>query len=93
MQTYIPFSDVAHNKRHTPCVPSNVGNGQSKFGGDPIGRYGDICVREETGSIGRKLRHHWRSPEDDGKASLSTSMDSACASQFGGDQTCPSWRF
>ena len=45
-QKYLLFPDVARNKRHAPRVPSDVGNGQLKFGADPIRRYGDI---RETG--------------------------------------------
>ena len=33
-QKYLPFPGVARNKRHARRVPSDVGNGQSKFGGD-----------------------------------------------------------
>ena len=47
MQIYLPFSDVAHDKRN---ITSDVGNGQFIFGGDPIGLYGDIRARAETGS-------------------------------------------
>ena len=35
-EKYLLFPSVAHNKRHAQRVPSDVGNGQSKFGGDTI---------------------------------------------------------
>ena len=47
---YLSFPDVARNKRHAPCVPSDVGNRQLKFGGDQTHCYGDIGARAEMGS-------------------------------------------
>ena len=88
-QKYLSFPDVARNKRHAPRVPSNVGCGQFKFGADPIRRYGDIRGRAETGSrgsVGWKSCRRGRSTEAT-TVYLSTSMDSACASQFSGDWT------
>ena len=41
-QEYLPFPDVARNKRHAQYILSDVGNGQFKFSADPIRRYGDI---------------------------------------------------
>ena len=65
------------NKRHAQCVPSDVGNGQSKFGGDMMRRSRDIRVRAEASAIGRKSRRRRRSQEDD-----HSRMNSACASQI-----------
>ena len=44
-------------------VPSDVGNKQFKFGGDPICHSGDICDRAEAGSIRRKSRLCGKSPD------------------------------
>ena len=64
-QKYLPFPSVARNKRHAQRVPSDVGNGQSKFGGDTMRRSGDIRVRAEASAIGRKWRRRGTSQEDD----------------------------
>ncbi len=64
-QKYLSFPGVARNKRHTRRVPSDVGNGRSKFGGDTMRRSGDIRARAEASAIGRKWRRRGRSQEDD----------------------------
>ena len=64
-QKYLPFPGVARNKRHARRVPSDVGNGQSEFGGDTIRRSGDIRARAEASAIGGKWRRRGRSQEDD----------------------------
>ena len=90
-QKYLPFPGVARNKRHARRVPSDVGNGQSKFGGDTIRRSGDIRARAEASAIGgsgvgvgevRKAT----------TVSLSTLMNSACASQIRPRSDSPSLR-
>ena len=65
-QEYLPFPDVVGNRRHARRVPSDVGNGQSKFGGDTMRRSGDIRARAEASAIGGKRRRRGRSQEDDG---------------------------
>ena len=64
-QKYLPFPSPARNKRHAQRVPSDVGNGQSKFGGDTMRRSGDNRARAEASAIGRKSRRRGRSQEDD----------------------------
>ena len=64
-QKYLPFAIVARNKRHAQRVPSDVGNGQSKFGGDTTRRSEDIRARAEASAIGVKWRRRGRSQEDD----------------------------
>ena len=64
-QEYLPFPDVAGNRRHARRVPSDVGNGQSIFGRDTMRRSGDIRARAEASAIGGKRRRRGRSQEDD----------------------------
>ena len=51
------------------------GDGQFKYGGDPMRRYGDILARAGASSVGRKSRRFGRSK--DMTALLSTSVNSA----------------
>ena len=44
---------------------ADVGNGQSKFGGDTMRRSGDIRARAEASTIGGKWRRRGRSQKDD----------------------------
>ena len=55
----------SRNKRHAQRVPSDVGNGQSKFGGDTMRCSGDIRARAKASAIGRKWCRRGRSQEDD----------------------------
>ena len=64
-QKYLSFASVARSKRHARRVPSDVGNGQSKFGGDTTRRSGDIRALAEASLIGGKSRRRGRSQEDD----------------------------
>ena len=64
-QKYLPFPSVARNERHAQRVPSDVGNGQSEFGGDTMRRSGDIRARAEASAIGGKWRRCGKSQEDD----------------------------
>ena len=52
-------------KRHDRRLPSDVRNGQSKFGGNTMRRSGNIRGRAEASAIGRKSRRRGRSQEDD----------------------------
>ena len=81
-QKYFPILDVARNRRHIQCVPSDVGNGWFKFGADPIRRYEDIRPHERrqvpsagncvgVGVVRKTMT-----------ASLSTFRDLACMSQI-----------
>ncbi len=80
-QKYIPFPGVARNKRHAQRVPSDVGNGQSKFDGDTMRRSRDIRARAEAGAIGRNgvVVGEVRKTTT---VSLLTRINSACASQI-----------
>ena len=40
--------DVARNKRHAPCLPSDVRNGQFEFGGDTI--FANLKISGQTSS-------------------------------------------
>ena len=62
-EKYLPFPGVARNKLHAWRVPSDVGNGQSEFGGDTICHSGDIRARAEASEIGGKWRRRGRSQE------------------------------
>ena len=64
-QKYLPFADVARNKQHARCIPSDVGNGQCEFGGDTIRHSEDIRARAEASAIGGRWRRRGRSQEDD----------------------------
>ena len=58
--------------RHDRRLPSDVMNGQSKFGEDTMRRSRDIRAREEASAIGRKSGRRERSQEDDHNLTFDT---------------------
>ena len=93
-QKYVPFLDVAHNKGHASCVPSNVENVQFNFGADPICRYGDIHAGADTGSrrvLSGESRVVAREVRNTTTASLLTSGFGVCKPNSV-DRTHTPWR-
>ena len=63
-EKYIAFFDVASTRGHAPCSPSDVRNGQFRYGGDPTRHSIEICAQLEAGLIGKNSRHFERTSED-----------------------------
>ena len=81
-QKYLSFPSVARNKRHAQRVPSDVGNGQSKFGGDTCA-VPEIFARERKPVRSAGNRVVVGEVRKTTTVSLPTRMNSVCASQIG----------